>query len=411
MPYSPVSEILEDLRQGRMIILQDDPRRENEGDLVMAAEKVTPEAIHFFLREARGKMCLAMPEDRADALHLPAQVTRNTSFHHTAFAVTFDAREGVGTGESARDRATSIRKATEPDCRPDDLVKPGHIDPLRARAGGVLVRTGQTEGSVDLCRLAGLRPVAVISVILRDDGESARLKELEAFQARWGLRMCSVADVVRARRESERLVQHVVTVRLPTETGTFDAHLYRSVVDEPLHVALTLGLPAPEEGKSLRHGEPILVRAHSECLTGDIFGSLRCDCGPQLLEAMRRIQAEGKGVVLYMRQEGRGIGLEGKLRAYHLQEHGLDTVEANEKLGFRADERDYGVGAQILLDLGVRKMRLMTNNPKKLYGLEGFGLEVVERVPIALPPNRENARYLETKREKMGHILPEAPPG
>jgi 3,4-dihydroxy 2-butanone 4-phosphate synthase/GTP cyclohydrolase II len=410
MPYSPIADILDDLRAGKMIILQDDPRRENEGDLVVAAEKVTPELVHFFLKEARGKMCLAMPEERADELHLPAQVTRNTSFHGTAFAVTFDGREGVGTGESARDRAVSILKAADPRCGAGDLVRPGHIDPLRARSGGVLVRTGQTEGSVDLCRLAGLQPMAVISVILRDDGEAARLPDLEKFQARTGLRMCCVADVVRARRERERLVEHVVTIRLPTDLGEFDAHLYRSVVDEPLHVALTVGLPSPEKGKTLRHDEPILVRAHSECLTGDIFGSLRCDCGPQLHEAMGRIRDAGRGVVLYMRQEGRGIGLEAKLKAYHLQEHGLDTVEANERLGFRADERDYGVGAQILLDLGVRKMRLMTNNPKKLYGLEGFGLEVVERVPIALPPNRENSRYLEAKRKKLGHLLPE-PPG
>jgi len=410
MPYHPISEILEDLRAGRMVILQDDPRRENEGDLVVAAEKVTPEAVHFFLKEARGKMCLAMTEERADELHLPAQVTRNTSLHTTAFAVSFDSKEGIGTGESARDRSTSIRKAADPACRASDLVRPGHVDPLRARAGGVLVRTGQTEGSVDLCRLAGLQPMAVISVILREDGEAARLPDLERLQEKWGLRMCSVADVVRARRERERLVEHVVSVRLPTDTGTWDAHLYRSVVDEPLHVALTVGLPGPEKGRTLRHEEPILVRAHSECLTGDIFGSRRCDCGPQLHEAMRVIQAEGKGVVLYMRQEGRGIGLEGKLRAYHLQEHGLDTVEANEKLGYRADERDYGVGAQILLDLGIRRMRLMTNNPKKLYGLEGFGLAVAERVPIALPSHGDNERYLETKRAKLGHLLPD-PPG
>jgi len=410
MAYHPISEILEDLRAGRMIILQDDPRRENEGDLVMAAEKVSPEAIHFFLKEARGKMCLTMPEERADELHLPMQVTRNTSFHGTAFAVTFDGREGVGTGESARDRATSILKAAEPGCRPSDLVRPGHIDPLRARTGGVLVRTGQTEGSVDLCRLAGLQPMAVISVILAEDGEAARQKDLEAFQARFGFRMCSVADVVRARRERERLVEHAVSVRLPTDHGEFDLHLYRSVVDEPLHLALTVGIDRPEKGA---RGEdegipgPVLVRAHSECLTGDILGSVRCDCRPQLHESMRRIAAEGRGVVLYMRQEGRGIGLEGKLRAYHLQDHGLDTVEANEKLGFRADERDYGVGAQILLDLGVRRMRLMTNNPKKLYGLEGFGLEVAERVPIAIPPRAENARYLSAKKEKLGHLLPE----
>ncbi len=406
MPYSPVPEILEDLRAGRLVILQDDPRRENEGDVVVAAEKVTPEIVNFILREARGKMCLAMTEERADELHLPMQVSRNTSLHATAFAVSFDAREGVGTGETARDRAVSIRAAARPDCRPPDLRRPGHIDPLRARTGGVLVRTGQTEGSVDLCRLAGLEPMAVICVVLREDGEAARLPDLEAFQARHGLRMCSVADVVRHRREREHLVEHQVSVKLPTDLGEFDLHLYRSLVDEPLHLALTVGMPTPEKGRTLRHEEPVLVRAHSECLTGDILGSLRCDCGPQLREAMRRIRDTGRGVVLYMRQEGRGIGLEAKLRAYHLQEHGLDTVEANERLGFRADERDYGVGAQILLDLGVRKMRLMTNNPKKLYGLEGFGLEVVERVPIAFPPRPENARYLAAKREKLGHILP-----
>jgi 3,4-dihydroxy 2-butanone 4-phosphate synthase/GTP cyclohydrolase II len=407
MPYNPIEEVLEDLRQGKMVILQDDPRRENEGDLVMAAEKVTPEAIHFFLKEARGKMCLCMPEDRADALALPMQVTRNTSLHHTAFAVSFDARDGVSTGESARDRALSILKATDLSCTPEDLVRPGHVDPLRARMGGVLVRTGQTEGSVDLCRLAGLQPMAVISVILKDDGDAARLADLEVFQARFGLKMCSVADVVAARRRSEKLVRHVVTVKLPTESGIFDLHLYRSLVDEPMHLALTVGLPSPNaEGEPLRHEEPILVRAHSECLTGDILGSFRCDCGPQLHEAMRIIQAEGKGVILYMRQEGRGIGLEAKLKAYHLQEHGLDTVDANERLGFRADERDYGVGAQILRDLGVRKMRLMTNNPKKLYGLEGFALEVVEAVPISIPPRPENEAYLRTKKERMGHTLP-----
>ena len=409
MAYHPISEILEELRAGRMVILQDDPRRENEGDLVMAAEKATPETVHFFLKEARGKTCLAMTEERADELHLPPQVTRNTSFHTTAFAVSFDAKDGVGTGESARDRATSIRRAADPACVPADLVRPGHVDPLRARAGGVLVRTGQTEGSVDLCRLAGLTPMALISVILRDDGEAARQADLEKFQEKWGLKMCAVADVVRARRERERLVEHVVSVRLPTETGEWDAHLYRSVVDEPLHVALTVGLPGPSKERPLRHEEPILVRAHSECLTGDIFGSRRCDCGPQLHESMRAIRREGRGVVLYMRQEGRGIGLEGKLRAYHLQEHGLDTVEANERLGYKADERDYGVGAQILLDLGVRRMRLMTNNPKKLYGLEGFGLEVAERVPIALAPHRDNERYLAAKRDKLGHLLPEPP--
>ena len=409
MAYHPISEILEELRAGRMVILQDDPRRENEGDLVMAAEKATPETVHFFLKEARGKTCLAMTEERADELQLPPQVTRNTSFHTTAFAVSFDAKDGVGTGESARDRSTSIRRAADPACSAADLVRPGHVDPLRARAGGVLVRTGQTEGSVDLCRLAGLTPMALISVILRDDGEAARQPDLEKFQEKWGLKMCAVADVVRARRERERLVEHVVSVRLPTETGEWDAHLYRSVVDEPLHVALTVGLPGPSKERPLRHEDPILVRAHSECLTGDIFGSRRCDCGPQLHESMRAIRREGRGVVLYMRQEGRGIGLEGKLRAYHLQEHGLDTVEANERLGYRADERDYGVGAQILLDLGVRRMRLMTNNPKKLYGLEGFGLEVSERVPIALAPHRDNERYLAAKRDKMGHLLPEPP--
>jgi 3,4-dihydroxy 2-butanone 4-phosphate synthase/GTP cyclohydrolase II len=405
MPYSPIQEVLDDLRAGRMVILQDDPSRENEGDLVMAAEKVTPEAIHFFLKEARGKMCLAMTEDAADRLHLPVQVAQNTSHHRTAFAVSFDARDGISTGESARDRAISILRAVDDSCPPEALVRPGLVDPLRARAGGVLVRTGQTEGSVDLCRLAGLKPMAVISVILKDDGDAARLADLEEFQRRHGLKMCSVADVVRARRERERLVERVVSTRLPTDRGTFDLHLYRSVVDEPLHLALTMGIPVPQGAPAPALAEPVLVRAHSECLTGDILGSLRCDCGPQLSEAMERIAAEGRGVVLYMRQEGRGIGLEGKLKAYHLQDHGLDTVEANERLGFRADERDYGVGAQILLDLGVRRMRLMTNNPKKLYGLEGFGLELAERVPIVPRARPENARYLEAKKNKLGHTF------
>jgi 3,4-dihydroxy 2-butanone 4-phosphate synthase/GTP cyclohydrolase II len=405
MPYSPVPEILEDLRAGRMVVLQDDPRRENEGDLVMAAEKVTPEAVHFFLKEARGKMCLAMTEEDAERLLLPVQVAQNTSHHRTAFAVSFDARDGISTGESARDRAVSILRAVDPACPPDSLVRPGHVDPLRSRPGGVLVRTGQTEGSVDLCRLAGLRPMAIISVILKDDGDAARLADLEAFQAKHGLRMCSVADVVRFRRERERLVERVVSTALPTEHGAFDLHLYRSVVDEPLHLALTMGMKVPAGAAAAALPDPVLVRAHSECLTGDLLGSLRCDCGPQLHEAMERIAAEGRGVVLYMRQEGRGIGLEAKIKAYHLQDHGLDTVEANERLGFRADERDYGVGAQILLDLGVRRMRLMTNNPKKLYGLEGFGLEVAERVPLAPRSRPENARYLEVKRSKLGHIL------
>ena len=404
MPLSPIPEILDEIRAGRMVILVDDPRRENEGDLVCAAERVTPEVINFMATHGRGWICLTLSEQKADELDLPPMVQKNQSNFGTAFTVTFEGRRGITTGISAEERATSILTAVRDDCRPQDLVRPGHIQPIRARDGGVLVRTGQTEGSVDLCRLAGLKPMGVICEILRPDGKLARMPELESFAEEHGILLCSVADVIRYRRQTEKLIRRVVSVGLPTEFGEFTAHAYVSTFDMKEHVALTMGLPDPEDGEVL--DDPILVRVHSECLTGDILGSLRCDCGPQLHAALTAVAAEGKGVVLYMRQEGRGIGLSNKLRAYSLQErHGLDTVEANERLGFRPDQREYGVGAQILNDLGVRKMRLLTNNPGKRAGLSGFGLEITERVPLEVPPTRVNAGYLRTKRDKMGHLL------
>jgi 3,4-dihydroxy 2-butanone 4-phosphate synthase/GTP cyclohydrolase II len=408
MPLTPIPEILEELRQGRMTILVDDPKRENEGDLVCAADKVTPEIINFMATHGRGWICLSMTEQKADSLGLPLMVPHrdNQSNFGTAFTVTFEAKRGVTTGISAEERATSILTAVSDDCRAQDLVRPGHIQPIRARDGGVLVRTGQTEGSVDLCRLARLAPLGVICEIMKPDGRMARMPELEEFAAEHGLSICSIADLIEYRREHEKLVERTVTVTLPTAFGEFHAHSYGSALDGKEHLALTVGIPEPERGKVHAIEEPILVRVHSECLTGDIMGSMRCDCGDQLHRSMEIIQEEGRGVVLYMRQEGRGIGLSNKLRAYSLQErHGLDTVEANERLGFRPDQREYGIGAQILFDLGVRKMRLLTNNPGKRAGLKGFGLEIVDRVPIEIPPNQVNLPYLRTKRDKMGHML------
>ncbi len=408
MPLSPIPEILEELRRGRMIILVDDPKRENEGDLTCAAEKVTPEIINFMATHGRGWVCLTMTEEKADRLNLPLLVppSENLSNFGTAFAMTFEAKRGITTGISAAERATSILTAVRDDCRPQDLVRPGHIQPIRARDGGVLVRTGQTEGSVDLCRLAGLTPMGVICEIMRPDGKMARMPELEAFAEEHGLKICSIADLIEYRRAHEKLVERIVSVTLPTKYGEFLAHAYQTTIGRQEHVALTKGIPEPVRGEKHVIEEPILVRVHSECLTGDLFGSLRCDCGAQLHRALEMIREEGRGVLLYMRQEGRGIGLGNKLRAYHLQErHGLDTVEANERLGFRPDQRDYGIGAQILFDLGVRKMRLLTNNPTKRAGIRGFGLEIVERVPIEIPPTKENLEYLRVKRDKMGHEL------
>ena len=404
MALTPIPEVLEDLRQGRMIILVDDPKRENEGDLVCAAEKVTPEIINFMAAEGRGWICLSMTQEKADHLELPLMVPshENQSNFGTAFTITFEARRGVTTGISAEERATSILTAARDDCRARDLVKPGHIQPLRARDGGVLVRTGQTEGSVDLCRLAGLRPMGVICEIMRADGTMARMPALEEFAEKHDVKICSVADIIGYRRQHEKMVERIVTVPLPTIYGDFLAHAYNSTIDDHEHLALTKG-DVGEEG--MREG-PILVRVHSECLTGDVFDSRWCDCGAQIRTAMEMIEAEGRGAVVYLRQEGRGIGLANKLRAYKLQhEEGLDTVEANLELGFPPDKRDYGIGAQILLDLGVRQIRLLTNNPKKMVGLAGYGLEIVERVALEIPHHEDNRDYLRTKKDKLGHML------
>ena len=400
--------MLDELRAGRMIVLVDDESRENEGDLVCAAEKVTPEAVNFMARHARGLVCLPMTNDKADALGLHPQTVENTSRFGTAFTVTVDAATGVTTGISAADRARTVQVACRDDAKPGDLVRPGHVFPLRARDGGVLVRAGQTEGAVDLCRLAGLRPMAVICEIMKDDGTMARRDDLEKFCREHRLRMCSVADVIRHRLRSEKLIERAVEIDLPLAEGAFHLVAYTSVVDPEPHLALCLGGVGvlDKDGQPVRHDEPVLVRVHSECLTGDVFGSLRCDCGSQLRAGLTAIAKAGKGALVYVRQEGRGIGLINKLRAYKLQiEQGMDTVEANLHLGFEADRRDYGIGNQILRDLGLTKLRLMTNNPRKIYGLEGFGLKIVQRVPLELPAHDQNRAYLQTKKDKLGHML------
>lgn len=404
--FSPIEEIFEELRAGRMVILVDDARRENEGDLTMAAEFITPDAVNFMLRDARGLICVPMPPERAAHLGLTMQTAENTSALGTGFTVTVDSRIGTTTGVSAADRAHTIRALADDNTRPEDLARPGHVFPLRARKGGSLVRAGQTEGSVDLCRMAGLKPVAVICEIMNEDGTMARVPQLEEFCKKHQIKMCSTADVIRYRRLKERLVELRVTCRLPTFWGDFTCHLYGTTVDDDLHLALCKGDIGPIGGKPARiHDEPVLVRVHSECLTGDTLGSLRCDCGGQLHQAMQMVEQAGQGVVLYMHQEGRGIGLENKLRAYTLQEQGMDTVQANEYLGFDADERDYGIGSQILADLGLRKLRLITNNPRKYRALSAYGLEIAERVPIVMQSNPENERYLDTKRQKLGHLI------
>ncbi len=410
MVFASVEQALEDIRQGKMIILVDDPRRENEGDLVMAAEKVTPEAINFMRKEGGGLICLSLSGEICDQLQLRPQVADNTSRMGTAFLESIEAREGVTTGISAADRATTIQVAAQPDAKPMDLARPGHIFPLRARDGGVLVRPGQTEGSVDLSEMAGLRAAGVICEIMNDDGTMSRMPDLEVFAKKHDMHILTVEDLIEYRRRRERLIERRVTgVPLPTEFGEFRIHFYRSKTDNKEHLAITYNwheIPSDISQKAEPSEEPVLVRVHSECFTGDVLGSMRCDCGPQLHSAMRQISVTGKGVVLYMRQEGRGIGLEHKLHAYKLQDEGFDTVEANEKLGFPPDMREYGVGAQILHDLGVRQMRLLTNNPKKLAGLKGYGLEIVEQLPISIEPHEHNRRYLETKRDRMGHLLP-----
>ena len=397
MPVSKIEDALEDLRQGKMIILVDDEDRENEGDLTMAAEKVTPEAINFMAKYGRGLICLSLDHIIVEKLQLPLMVHDNRSPYKTAFTVSIEARNGVTTGISAADRATTILAAVADDAQPDDLVQPGHIFPLRARRGGVLFRTGQTEGSVDLARLAGLKPAGVICEVMNDDGTMARMPDLETFAEAHGLKIATVADIIEYRMRNESFVHKAAETVLPTPYGEFKAIAFVNDIDDYEHVALVKGEIDPEKDT--------LVRVHSQCLTGDVFGSYRCDCGSQLQKAMERVQAEGLGVILYLQQEGRGIGLANKLKAYALQDQGRDTVEANEELGFKPDLRDYGVGAQILASLGVRKMRLMTNNPKKIKGLEGYGLEVTGREPIECEPRPENVKYLMTKCQKLGHMM------
>jgi len=398
MAHLSIEEAIAQIREGRMVILVDDEDRENEGDLCMAAEMVTPEAINFMAKHGRGLICLSLSNSKADELDLPLMVDNNTSPFGTGFTISIEARCGVTTGISAADRATTILTAIRDDAKPRDLVRPGHIFPLRARDGGVIVRSGQTEGSVDLARLAGLRPAGVICEIMDEDGTMARMPALETFSDAHGIGICTIADLIEYRMRNESFVKRSAEAEIPTSiAGDFRAVVYENDVDNLLHFAMVKGEIDPEE--------PILVRVHSECLTGDIFGSLRCDCGPQLHRALKMIDDAGSGVLLYIRQEGRGIGLVNKIKAYALQEVGLDTVQANEELGFKPDLRNYGIGAQILVDLGVRRMRLMTNNPKKMVGLEGYGLRIVEQIAIQIEPNEHNRCYLECKKLKMGHAL------
>jgi len=398
MPVISIEQAIEDIRQGRMVILVDDEDRENEGDLTMAAELVTPEAINFMAKYGRGLICLPMSGEMVDQLELPLMVENNTSRFHTGFTVSIEAKRGVTTGISAADRATTIRTAVADDVRPEDLVRPGHIFPLRAKKGGVMVRAGQTEGGVDLARLAGLKPAGVICEIMDEDGTMARMPTLETFSETHGIGICTIADLIEYRMTKESFVHPAAETIIPTSiAGEFRAVVFENDIEDVLHIALIKGTIDPEK--------PILVRVHSECLTGDIFGSLRCDCGDQLRRSMEMMEEEGAGVLLYIRQEGRGIGLVNKLKAYALQDGGLDTVEANEQLGFKPDVRNYGIGAQILVALGVRKMRLLTNNPKKMVGLQGYGLQMAEQVPIQVEPNEYNRCYLACKQLKMGHLL------
>ena len=395
--FNTIEEVLADIREGKMVIITDDEDRENEGDLLMAAEKVTPEAVNFMAMHGRGLICAPITATRAEQLGLQRMVLENRESQKTDFTVSVDAAHGIGTGISAADRAATIRVLVNPSATPADLVQPGHVFPLKAKGGGVLQRAGHTEAAVDLARLAGLQPAGVICEILHDDGTMARLPELLRFKEKHGLKIGTIRDLIAYRRKQERLIEREQVINLPTDYGDFQLHMYRSVIDNAHHLALVKGDISGEK--------PTLVRVHSECLTGDVFGSMRCDCGPQLDAALQQIEKAGNGILVYMRQEGRGIGLPAKIHAYKLQEEGLDTVEANERLGFPAELREYGLGAQILADLGVKKMRFLSNNPKKVIGLEAYGLEIVEIVPIRTPANPHNAKYLETKRLKMGHLL------
>jgi len=398
MSLITIEDAIKDIRAGRMVILIDDEDRENEGDLTMAAEAVTPEAVNFMTKYGRGLVCLSMTGEKIDSLDLPLMVENNTSRFQTGFTVSIEARCGVTTGISAADRATTILAAVADDAKPGDLVRPGHIFPLRGRGGGVMVRAGQTEGSIDLARLAGLKPAGVICEIMDEDGTMARMPALEKFSEKHGIGICTIADLIEFRMRTESFVNRAAETVIPTShAGEFNAVVYENQVDDLLHIAMVKGKIDPDK--------PVLVRVHSECLTGDIFGSLRCDCGEQLHKAMEMIDKDGSGVLLYIRQEGRGIGLVNKLKAYALQDQGLDTVEANEQLGFKPDLRNYGIGAQILVDLGVGKMKLLTNNPKKMVGLEGYGLSIIEQIPIEIEPNEFNRHYLECKKLKMGHLF------
>ncbi|HTL56171.1 MAG TPA: bifunctional 3,4-dihydroxy-2-butanone-4-phosphate synthase/GTP cyclohydrolase II [Candidatus Limnocylindrales bacterium] len=395
--FNSIESVVADIRKGRMVIVVDDADRENEGDLIMAAQFVTPESVNFMAKHGRGLICVPTTSERLQQLGIERMVRQNRETFKTDFQISVDAAAGITTGISAGDRAETIRIMAEPTAVPDNLVQPGHVFPLRARPGGVLQRAGHTEAAVDLVRLASCRPIGVICEIMSDDGSMARLPELIRFAKKHRLKICTIADLIEFRRTREKLVERIEVVKLPTDYGDFDLYLYRSKLDSQHHLALVCGDVAGRQN--------ILVRVHSECLTGDVFGSRRCDCGPQLHQAMRQVSEEGRGVIVYMRQEGRGIGLAPKIRAYKLQEQGYDTVEANQKLGYDMDLREYGLGAQILADLGLRTIRLLTNNPRKVVGLEGYGLEIVEQVPIRVKPNPYNARYLETKREKLGHLL------